>query len=246
MVFGRLDPIANELRYMNRQEQKRTGTTVLYTPRRRCSCLGKTRVTDVSCKVCDGYGWWWSDGDEVPIRAIVQGATFHRDLMAMGLVQQGDLVIQFDRDPVGIAPEDRVRLDPHHLFTFATAAEAAVLERGDDPSDTLPQRMRAILTVDRTDPRTGEKIAYPETSYTWGIDTNVITWVADPQPGEGDQYSISYMADLDFVVIQPVGRTGIGPVGIQGKVLCSRRLKDARHLDQMREDPPLETDFFNG
>ncbi len=229
---------------MGREEHTRTGTHVFYTARRRCSCLGKTRVTDISCQVCGSYGWFWPAEDERQIRAIIQGATYHRDLVQMGIIQPGDIILQFDRNPPGLAPEDRIRLDPHHLFTFAIANEASVLTRGDGPCDTTPQRIVEIFTIDRSEPRTGVVTTFPETGYSFGRDTNVLTWTGDPAkceaPFPGEQYAVNYQADYDWVVTNPSGPSGIGPVGLQGKVVASRRLKDGRRYDEDRAEPPID------
>lgn len=250
-VFGRTDRIANEIARMGREEHKRTGTHLLYAPRRRCSCLGKTRAIDVACNVCDSFGWYWLPEDERIVRGIVQNAAFHRDLVALGIIQPGDMVVQFDRNPMNLAPMDRVRLDPHWLFTFAVPSEAALVTRGPDAADRLDYRISKIFSVDRSSPRTGETTNFPVSAYTFGRGTNVLTWTGDPTlgtaPYEGDQYSISYIPDWDWLVTQPSGQTGIGAVGVQAKIVCSRRMKSERRYDETRDDPPIDdTDIFRG
>lgn len=244
MVYGRLDRNAMQINRLNREEMKRTGTHVWYTPRRRCSCLHPvTRQVDLGCRVCDGVGWYWLPADERVIRAVVQSGSLHRDLIAMGLVQAGDLVIQFDRNPQNLAPWDRVRLDPHHLFTFAIPGEAAVVERGEGTDDSLQYRVAKIFSIDRANPRTGEVVSYPETSYAIGRNTNTITWVADPQPVLGDQYTVNYLVDWDWIVSEPTAPSALGPVGFQGKIPLSRRMKDERLQQELERDaPPQDLD----
>jgi hypothetical protein len=254
-VYGRVDRNAMQIGRLNREEQRRTGSHVLYTPRRRCSCLHPlTRQPDLGCRVCDGVGWYWRGQDECQIRAIVQGAGLHRDLIAQGLVQPGDLVIQFDRPPRNLAPWDRVRLNPHGLYTLAIAAEAAVVVRADVeleegegdvvPYDDIQYRIARIFSIDQADPRSGSTVTYPASSYTVAPCTNRITWLADaPQPEPGTQYTVNYLVDWDWIVSEPVAPTALGAVGFQGKVALSRRMKDERHeQERARDAAPQDTE----
>jgi hypothetical protein len=245
-VYGRVDRNAMQVNRLNREEMRRTGTHVLYTPRRRCSCLHPlTRQADLGCRVCDGLGWYWLPGDERQIRAVLQSAGLHRDLLAQGLVQPGDLVIQFDRNPQNLAPWDRVRLDPHGLYTFAIPAEAAVVVRAEyEASDALQYRIAKVFSIDQSDPRAGTTTSYPATSYSFVRDTNVITWLPDaPQPAPGSQYTVSYLVDWDWVVSEPTAPSALGPVNFQGKIALSRRLRDERHEQELARDAaPQDTE----
>lgn len=244
-VYGRVDRNAMQVYRLNREEMRRTGTHILYAPRHRCSCLHPvTRQPDIGCLVCDGVGWYWLPEEERTIRAVVQSGSLHRDLVAMGIVQPGDLVVQFDRNPQNLAPWDRIRLDPHQLYTFGIPGVAALVTRGHGDTDTLQYRVAKVFSVDRSEPRTGRTITYPEGSYRVAKNTNVITWLCDPDTGlaphEGDQYSINYLVDWDWIVTEPTAPSALGPVGFQGRIPISRRMKDERAEDELRKDRPPE------
>lgn len=239
MVTGRLDRQAKQVQRINRDEQKRTGTHILYTPRLRCSCMGRSGNTNIVCRVCDGFGWFWRDEDEYSTRAILQSANLHRELVNMGFVQHGDLVAQFDRNPPTLAPYDRVRLNPDGLFTFAMAGESEIVERGTGPLDFMQQRAFRAASVVLTDPESGRVVRY-----RLGVDcaiaekSNVVAWLAGGErPPEGTRYGVTYLADYDWLVTQPPAATAIGGVGFQGKILLSRRMKDQRDAQDQAADP---------
>lgn len=243
MVLVRMNPFANDIRRLTREEMQRTGTTVHYTPSTRCSCRRPDGQVSPGCRVCDGYGWFWEPGAEIVVRAILMDGTQERQLAALGLVQRGDLAIVLDRRLTVAAPEDRVRLNVDHLRTFAIPNEVEIVVRHlSAATDSLMQRSNQVLQVIQSDPLRGTTVVYREgVSFSVAPGTNHVDWVlgddAIPVPGPGTTYSIKYMADYDWIMKQPPLTKQVGSVGLQGRFILSRRQRDQRLAEDLANDP---------
>lgn len=238
--YGRMNRYAAEIERLTVQEGERTGTTVLHTPGRRCSCLRPDGQTAIGCRVCDGFGWYWRDAEERRVRAILSDAQVERQLTALGIVQRGDLAIVFIRRNPRANAFDRVRLnhDASYLRTFDIPEESEIVVRGGDTPDRLQHRVAAVSSVSMSDPLTGGVALYAEgADYAVAPGTNLVTWLPGRGPARGQRYAIGYLGDFDWTVTQPPIPRAAGAVGIQGRMVLKRRVRDAREPQRLADDP---------
>ena len=228
-----------------RSENVRTGTYVYWTPATRCSCSGEDGHARADCRLCGGFGFFWRASNERKLRAEVTQATSHRDYLALGFVSREDLAIAPEKKPVQSGANDRIRLARPDLFTYALRAEQEVLTRGKGATDAIAQRCVRLLEVVRTDDRVGSVTSYrPNVDVTFS--GNVLTWLASTgsppvgtvAPPSGVQYSVSYMADYDWVITENPTVRSIGDVEIGPRWYVRRYLRDQRNNDRVAPTGP--------
>lgn len=231
-VYGRKDRLADGQRRLIRANGRLVGTYLRWTPAIRCSCALEGGQVMTTCRVCRGYGWWWPAEEERLIGGDLTQASVHRDYQVMGLLLPGDIVFVPERlAHFGVQDRFRVaRPDLHHLKIRAEA-ELVVRDPHGGPTDELPYRVTELLHVTRSDPHTGE-IA----RYRVGIDVsaqgNVLTWDAklpaprqsgSVAPGSGLRYAVDFLADYDWLSVEPSSPRAISNVALGGKVLLRKR-----------------------
>jgi hypothetical protein len=238
MTLGRMNRWHADITRMTVEEEARTGTLVQYTPGHRCSCVthGDAKV---GCRVCDGYGWYWVEAEERPIRAILMDGQVERQLAALGLVNRGDLAIVIRNRRVAYKPEDRIRLNPGHLRTFDIPAESEVVtRRASGDTDTLAQRNNKIIAVEQADPLRGTVATWTEgQDFDAPAQTNQIVWRAGLGPAPQTTYTATYMADYDWVMKQPTVTAAAGSAGFQRRMVLTRRQRDQRAAQDLTRDP---------
>ncbi len=235
-VYGRKDRLVSAEQDLSRRGAREFATYAYWTPAIRCSCRLIDGQVKTTCRVCRGWGWFWLDQDERQIAGEITQATLHREYQVSGVLLPGDLVFAPEkRQQFGV--QDRFRLARPDLYHFDVRAESELVVRDSrgGPVDTLRDRIAHLLRVTRADPATGDV-----TRYRVDIDVtpsgNTLTWDAalpSPhagtiQPGPGIAYAIDYVADHDWLVVEPPTPRAVSNVGLPTKLLLRRRARDVR------------------
>lgn len=230
-VYGRKDRLADHQRHLIRANGRLVGTYVRWTPAIRCSCALEGGQVMTTCRVCRGWGWWWPDEEERLIGGDLTQATVHRDYQVMGLLMPGDIVFVPERNAhFGVQDRFRVaRPDLHHLKIRAEAELVVRAQYG--ATDDLPYRVTELLHVTRTNPHTGEinryRPGYDVTAagytLTWDALLPAPTHPDSTAPPPGTRYSVDFLADYDWLVVEPTSPRAISNVALGSKVLLRKR-----------------------
>lgn len=231
------------IKQAQRREMLRTGTVVRFTPSRRCSCLDFGAQPQIDCRVCGGSGWFYIEAEERRERAIVMDAHLNRLWQGYGFLQQGDIGVVFDRRMI-VKPRDRVRLAVDDLQNLAIVAEQEIVRRDADDSgsmtDLLRHRILAVEAIFSSDPRSGATARYrPGIDFTVPPNNNAIVWSVElgtMAPLRGEQYSVSYRADYDWIALQDAAPRHAGGAGFGAASFFSRQVSDERANDARREE----------
>jgi len=156
----------------------------------RCPCRStRTGGASVSCPVCAGAGFLWSNPTSCDIG--VEGFRVDRQYAMWSEVEKGDQVATIPSDSAAYAAGE------YDSFTMTDTALRLdqVLTRG--TSDVL--RSRSVLSLDRVSCilAGAYTLLLPGIDYTFAGHT--ITWISSTLP-VGAQYSVTYIARPEFYV----------------------------------------------
>jgi hypothetical protein len=205
----------------------RHGDKVAWRRANKCPCSSRNEAdanrARTNCPLCDGFGYMYDA--PVLITGLVTGISFNKQLLDLGIVNPGDLLL-------GLAPGERnlvTDFDIINLVSFGTGENYdgdTITRDPDGAPDELsytPVNVLSCFSANGNDDGTD----WTRTDYVQNVDFTLdgrdLTWLPGKGPEKGSTFSIKYTARFDWEAYSSPSIRFEAGVNIGQRVLLRKR-----------------------